>query len=75
VGRDAGAGEARAWVTTLDELRSAGAAARLAPIAGQPSGTATLADLATGPAMPSTAPVGTVRWLEVLGSGGSETTA
>ena len=75
VGRDAGAGEARAWVTTLDELRSAGAAARLAPIAGQPSGTAALADLATGPAMPSTAPVGTVRWLEVLGSGGSETTA
>lgn len=39
------------------------------------SGAPTLTDLATGPAMPSMAPVGTVRWLEVLGSGGSETTA
>ena len=62
-------------VATLDELRSGGTAARLAPIAGEASGTPTLAALPPGPAMPSPVPVGTVRWLEVLGSGGSETTA
>lgn len=62
------------WVTTLDELRQRGPEARVAAVAATAAAPSTLAGLSAGPPRASNAPVGTVRWLEVLGSGGAEST-
>ena len=62
------------WVTTLDELRQRGSEARVAPVAVTTAAPTTLAGLPAGPPRASNAPVGTLRWLEVLGSGGAEST-
>jgi hypothetical protein len=60
------------WVTTLDELRGRGNAARIVAVTGGSSGATTIGGLPTGPPRSSPAPVGTTRWLELIGSGGSE---
>jgi hypothetical protein len=66
-----GAGDVPAWVTTLDELRGRGPGARLAPVA-MVAATQVLGSLAAGPAPLAGPPVGSRRWLELLGSGGAE---
>ena len=66
-----GAGEVPAWVTTLDEIRDRGPGARLAPVA-RGAATQVLDRLTAGPAPLAGPPVGSRRWLELLGSGGAE---
>ena len=66
------ASSASAWVTTLDELGRRGLNARLAPVSGAATGGTTIDDLPAGPPRSSSAPVGSIPWLELLGSGGSE---
>ena len=65
-----GAASGAIWVTTLDELRLRGPAARVALVTG--STATTIGGLQAGPARSSSTPVGTTRWLELLGSGGAE---
>jgi hypothetical protein len=70
--RGAGPVSASAWVTTLDELRGRGLFARLAPVPG-PSETAPVTrTLEAGPSPLAGPPVGSRRWLELLGTGGAE---
>jgi hypothetical protein len=63
------------WVTTLEELRSRGTDAHIVPLAGGPSGASTMIGaLPAGPPRSGATPVGSPIWLELLGSGGSEST-
>lgn len=62
-----------AWVTTLDELRGCGLGARLAPVPGPSATPMVLGGLGAGPSPLAGPAVGSRRWLEVLGSGGAET--
>ncbi|MEI7742873.1 MAG: replication-relaxation family protein [Chloroflexota bacterium] len=66
-----GTGDMTAWVTTLDELRGRGPDARLASLSRQ-APPQVLRRLAPGPAPLAGPPVGSRRWLEILGSGGAE---
>jgi len=68
-----GVGEGSAWVTTLDELRERGHGARLAPVQGPSALPMVLGSLEAGPSPLAGPPVGSRRWLELLGSGGAET--
>ena len=61
------------WVTTLDELRARGIDAALVTVERSTAGTTTVRHLPAGPPSTSTSPVGSVAWLELIGSGGSET--
>ncbi len=60
------------WITTLDELRGRGTEARIVPISRGSSSATTIGVLPPGPPRSSPAPVGTTRWLDLIGSGGSE---
>ena len=62
-----------AWVTTLDELRGRGLGARLAPVPGPSATPMVLGGLGAGPSPLAGPAVGSRRWLELLGSGGAET--
>ena len=66
-------GDVSAWVTTLDELRERGLGARLAPVPGPSAMPMVLGSLEAGSSPLAGPPVGSRRWLEVLGSGGAET--
>lgn len=70
--RGAGPAAFSAWVTTLDELRARGLEARLARVPGPWGAPATIGRLAAGPSPLAGPPVGSRRWLELLGSGGAE---
>lgn len=63
-----------AWVTTLDELRARGTGARLASVGGVTTEQKLLGRLGSGPSPLAGPPVGSRRWLELLGSGGAEAT-
>jgi hypothetical protein len=67
-----GAAEGSAWVTTRDELRRRGIDARLAPVPVRQTAPHVLGSLEAGPSPVAGPPVGSRRWLEVLGSGGAE---
>ena len=60
------------WVTTLDELRHRGPGARLASVPGPGLSSRTLRGLDSGLSPLAGPPVGSRRWLELLGSGGAE---
>jgi hypothetical protein len=70
--RGTGPAAVSAWVTTLDALRGRGLGARLAPVPGPSAGPMVLGGLAAGPSPLAGPPVGSRRWLELLGSGGAE---
>ena len=61
-----------AWVTTLEELRGRGLGARVAPVPGPSAMPMVLGGLGAGPSPLAGPPVGSRRWLELLGSGGAE---
>jgi hypothetical protein len=63
------------WVTTLDELHGRGTEARIVPVPGGSDGATTIGGPAGRPPRSALAPVGTIRWLELIGSGGSEAMA
>lgn len=67
-----GAAASSAWVTTLDELRGRGLGARLAPVPGPSAMPMVLGALGAGSSPLAGPPVGSRRWLELLGSGGAE---
>ena len=70
--RGTGAAASSAWVTTLDELRGRGLGARVAPVPGPSAMPMVLGALGAGSSPLAGPPVGSRRWLELLGSGGAE---
>jgi len=73
VARGTGTDALSAWVTTLDDLRGRGLDARLAYVPGPLATQVALGGLGSGPSPLAGPPVGSRRWLELLGSGGAET--
>jgi hypothetical protein len=63
-----------AWVTTLDELRRSGVRAQLVAVPGSSATPMSLGNLGSGSSPLAGPPVGSRRWLELLGSGGAEAT-
>jgi hypothetical protein len=71
--RGAGVNATSAWVTTLDELRGRGLEAALAAVPGPLATHVAFGSLGAGSPPMAGPPVGSRRWLELLGSGGAET--
>jgi hypothetical protein len=72
--RGTGQASVSAWVTTRDELRRRGLEARIAHVPGPLATQVALGRLGSGPSPLAGPPVGSRRWLELLGSGGAEST-
>lgn len=60
------------WVTTLDELRGHGIETTLVSVERTSTGATKVRLLPAGPPSTTASPVGTVVWLELIGSGGAE---